>query len=103
MNFKKLILIMSILIFSACSGLKNAGDIIRNEKVKTTDEFLIKKRDALTQPPEFDKIPKPDSIKKSDNVNNEGIKKILNIDESNNNKKKKFSTTEKSILNQIRK
>jgi len=102
MNFKKLILIFSTLIFTGCSGFKDAGDIIRNEKIKTNDEFLIKKRDALSQPPEFDKIPEPDSINKSDTANNDGIRKILNIDETKN-KKKKFSSTEKSILNQIRK
>ena len=38
-------------ILSACGGLKDAGKVLRNEKIRTTDEFLIKKRNPLV--PEY--------------------------------------------------
>ena len=34
------------------------------EKVTNTDEFLIKKKDALVLPPEYEKLPEPNSKKK---------------------------------------
>ena len=40
------LLIYSV-ILSACGGLKDAGKVLRNEKIRTTDEFLIKKRNPL--------------------------------------------------------
>ena len=49
----------------SCSSLGEAGKILRNEKTASTDEFLIKKQQPLTQPPDFDKIPEPGSIKTS--------------------------------------
>ena len=36
-----LILILIFLVLSACG---NVGKILRNEKIKTTDEFLVKKK-----------------------------------------------------------
>ena len=36
-----LILILFLLV--SCGGLKDAGKVLRNEKVRTTDEFLVKK------------------------------------------------------------
>ena len=98
---KILYLILTLSILS-CSGLKDAGQIIRNEKVKSTDEFLIKKREALTQPPDFDKIPEPDTLEKK-STNKDEIKSILKVKDSGNKNKKVFSSTEKSILNQIKK
>ena len=41
-----------LLIFSfflvSCSGLRDAGKVLRNEKVRTTDEFLVKKKSLST-------------------------------------------------------
>ena len=36
-----LVLISFLLV--SCSGVSDAGKVLRNEKVKTTDEFLVKK------------------------------------------------------------
>ena len=42
---KKIIFLLSSLIFIiSCSGIKDAGKILRNEKEVTTDEFLVKKK-----------------------------------------------------------
>ena len=39
------ILIVTIFLLSSCGGLKDAGKVLRNEKITTTDEFLVKKKD----------------------------------------------------------
>ena len=61
MKFIKLLILLSslCLILNSCVSLKDAGKVLRNEKIKTTDEFLIKKKDALTIPPDFNKVLKP--------------------------------------------
>mgnify|MGYP001358740478 CR=1 FL=1 len=89
------------LFLISCTGLSDAGKVLRNEK-RTTDEFLIKKSEPLSQPPDFKTIPKPGSIKKEDEK--EIIEKILNLpDEDKNNPSNKSSSTEQSILKQIKK
>lgn len=95
---------MSIAL-TACSSLEEAGKIIRNERVNSTDEFLIKKRQPLTIPPDMDKIPQPNSLEQNQNVNDEEeqIKEILGaIDETSGSNTSSSGSTEKSILEQIR-
>ena len=42
---KKITLVaLTLLILNSCSGLKEAGQVLRNEKTKTTDEFFVKKK-----------------------------------------------------------
>ena len=62
MNKINLLLIFFFLI--ACGALKETGKVLRNEKVNTTDEFLVKKKDPLVLPPDFNKVPTPNSLKK---------------------------------------
>ena len=41
---KKINLIIIItFFFHSCGGFKEAGKVLRNEKISTTDEFLVKK------------------------------------------------------------
>tara|TARA_Y100000022_G_C13250273_1_gene376855 strand:+ start:1105 stop:1410 length:306 start_codon:yes stop_codon:yes gene_type:complete len=96
-----LILVVSFLMFS-CGGLQEAGSVLRNEKIKTTDEFLVKKKDPLVLPPDYEKIPEPGSIQQK-NINEEDkIKKILRAPKTKDISKKS-SSVEQSILNEIRK
>ena len=37
------LLLIALLFLTSCGGLKEAGKVLRNEKIKTTDEFLVKK------------------------------------------------------------
>ena len=72
------IIVFTVLV--SCSNLQEAGKVLRNEKTKTTDEFLVKKKQPLELPPQFDKIPEPDTIKnnrKNPISEDEKIKKIL--------------------------
>jgi len=91
-------------ILSSCSGLSEAGKVLRNEKNDTTDEFLIKKQDPLTQPPDFTTIPEPGSIVKKSEQDSNSFEKILkNTKDKTNSSQEEFSSTESSILNKIKK
>ena len=100
-NLNLLLIVFFLLI--SCGSLKDAGTILRNEKVKTTDEFLVKKRNPLELPPNFEKIPVPGSISKKNDNEKEKIKKILKAPEKSKSSKSKSSSVEESILNRIRK
>lgn len=100
---KNSFLLMIFLILVACGGLKDAGKVLRNEKTKTTDEFLVKKRNPLILPPNYEEIPEPGTISQKKENEVEKIKKILKAPKSDIISKNKSSTVEESILNQIRK
>ena len=96
-----LLLIILFLVLS-CSGLKEAGSVLRNEKTKTTDEFLVKKKDPLVLPPDYEKIPEPGTISRQVEKEEDKIKKILKVPKTVDNSKKS-SSVEQTILNEIRK
>jgi hypothetical protein len=99
------LLLILFILTTSCGSLSDAGKVMRNEKIKTTDEFLVKKKQPLVLPPDYKTIPEPGS-----QVNNkikiseeEKIRKILKGPKEENIIKKNNSSIEKSILNQIRK
>ena len=64
------------IILNSCGTLEEAGKVLRNDK-RSTDEFLIKKKGPLTQPPDFDKIPEPGSNKNQAGSEVSNIERIL--------------------------
>ena len=97
-NFLSIILITLV----SCGSVEEAGKVLRNEKIKTTDEFLVKKRKPLVLPPDYNEIPEPGTKTENKINENEKIKKMLKSTEKNNIKNNS-SSTEQSILNKIRK
>ena len=61
MKYLKIIFI--IIIFIGLNGCTNFRDAVTGQKKKTTDEFLIKKKDPLILPPDYDNLPIPKSKK----------------------------------------
>ena len=106
MNFAKLLILflsLSVVLIS-CSSIGEAGKVLRNEKKNTTDEFLIKKNEPLIQPPDFEKIPEPGSVEKKAELEQNNLEKILKTTRSKSSSTKmQSSSTEESILNQIKK
>jgi|TARA_B110000914_G_scaffold208874_1_gene206707 hypothetical protein len=106
MRLMKSLLIFSvfIILLNSCSSLGEAGKVIRNEKRTTTDEFLIKKKNPLTQPPDYGKMLEPETkINKADK-SEDNIQKILKSSQSQStNPQNKTSSTEESIINNIKK
>ncbi len=98
-NKKILILFTSILFLNSCGG--DVGKVLRNEKIKNTDEFLVKKREPLILPPDYDKIPSPGSLRKSEKRNE--VENILKIPEESSNKINNESSVEQSIIDKIKK
>ena len=81
---KNLSFILSIIILlTSCGGISDAGKVLRNEKIKTTDEFLVEKRKPLSLPPDYENLPEPRSRSQEKESNNDqinkGIKEIEDI------------------------
>ena len=104
---KKIKIIISLIslfyLLNACASFSEASKALRNEKKVSSDEFLLKKRDPLTQPPEYDKIPYPDSEKNVNKTDKDEIKKILKLPEDKIDNRNTNSSAEESILKNIKK
>ena len=90
-------------IVTSCTSMKEAGQVLRNEKIKTNDEFLVKKKQPLVLPPDYDKIPEPGSSNKTQINEKDKIRKILKKSDVDQTEMKKSSSVEKSIIDKIRK
>ena len=95
-----------ILIFFVTSCADSWDSVKRGltgEKRNTADEFLIKKKDPLILPPQYDKLPLPDSSDFQEKKEN-GIKSILKTGKNSETKKSSsMSSVEKKILEELRK
>ena len=102
---KSIILLFSLsIILNSCSYFGEAGDVLRNQKRQTNDEFLIKKKDPLTQPPDFDKIPEPRSATENNELKQNSLEKILKKEKKRSRTERgKSSSAEESILKKIKK
>jgi len=89
-NKLKFIYFIIFIILSNCQTFDEVGKVMRNEKVSSTDEFLVKKNQPLVIPPNLRELPVPGDI-------NKDIKK-----NSKNIKEKKIGDLEKTILNEIK-
>ncbi len=99
---KNIVLNLIILLFLySCGTASDVGKTLRNEKIRTTDEFLVKKRQPLSLPPDYENLPEPGTINSKKN-NEEQINKILKIPRKQKNTKSS-SSVEQSIINEIRK
>lgn len=100
---KKIIsFLILILTVSSCGSFGDAKRVLKNEKTVSNDEFLVKKKDPLVLPPDFNELPKPDSVSKTQETEQEKIKIFFNTSEKNK-KNKKTSSIEESILSEIQK
>tara|TARA_B100000315_G_scaffold173188_1_gene161575 strand:- start:474 stop:710 length:237 start_codon:yes stop_codon:yes gene_type:complete len=72
---------------------------LTGEKVVSTDEFLIKKKDPLVMPPDYENLPTPDErIAAKEEISD--FEKSLGISIEDNSSTS--SSAESSILKQIR-
>ena len=65
MKFK---IVLVFFLLMSCSSFEEAGKALRNEKLKSTDEFLIEKRGPLTIPPDMNELPRPNTKKRSKKI-----------------------------------
>ena len=58
--YKKTIYILTIIFFvTSCETMHSAKRALTGEKKVSTDEFLIKKKDPLILPPDYENLPTP--------------------------------------------
>ena len=100
---KKFLIILVPIFLYSCQGLSDAKKVMENQKVISTDEFLVKKKNPLVLPPDFEKIPEPGTLKQDKKSEKQKLEEILNVEINENNIKDEASSSEQSILNQIRK
>ena len=97
-NLTKFYLILGLFLYS-CGDI---GKTLRNEKVTNTDEFLVKKRQPLALPPDYQNLPELGSKNLDKENDRDEINKILKVPKNKVNKKGS-SNVEQSIISQIRK
>ena len=104
MKLKNLILLLIFNFISTyCSSLSDASKILRDEKITTTDEFLVKKRQPLSIPPNFEELIKPNSKESKKEVKTQDeLNKIFKIKNNNDGANSSSISSEESILKQIR-
>ena len=92
---------LGVLLLTVSCG--NVGQALRNEKIKTTDEFLVKKKGPLVLPPNYEEIPAPDTMINKDQNQEDKIKKILKAPKKQKQNSNNSSSIETSIIEKIRK
>ena len=98
---KKINFILIAFFFLVSCG--DVGKILRNEKIRSTDEFLVKKKGPLVLPPDYEIVPVPGSISKKEVNEEDKFKEILRDSKKGNQKQNESSSVEESILKNIRK
>jgi len=103
MKTKKILLfLITLLILSACSGAKDA--LQGKKRSDNSDEFLVKKKNPLTSPPDYDELPVPISEENNQVKSNEtaNIEELLKKNKTNSvTNEQKNDDLEKSIIEKI--
>ena len=61
LNKKIIFIFATTFLFTSCADTWNSVKRgLTGEKAKSTDEFLVKKKDPLILPPNYDSLPSPD-------------------------------------------
>ena len=105
MNKNKIFSFISFLILlNSCS---NTFDSVKRgltgEKQLSADEFLIKKKDPLILPPDYETLPRPSDAKQTEILEQINIEEALQKTASTEETSSSGSSAEESILRQIRK
>ena len=97
---KKIIYILSIIFFvTSCETMSSVKRGLTGEKTVSTDEFLIKKKDPLIMPPDYENLPTPEErVAAKEEISN--FEKSLGTSIEDNSSKS--ISTEDSILKKIR-
>ena len=99
--YKKIVNMLAIIFFvTSCNTMDSAKKAITGEKQNATDEFLVKKKDPLILPPDYENLPTPDEkAAAKEEISN--FEKTLgaSIEETTSSS----SSAEESILKQIQK
>ena len=104
--FKKKTIFLILLIFLVTSCADTWGNVKRGltgAKQKSTDEFLVQKKDPLILPPDFESLPSPSDSEEAMEEMSSFEKTLKQASETEITISSAVSSTEDSILKQIRK
>ena len=104
MKINKIItIILSTCLLYSCQGTVEA--LQGKKRSETSDEFLVEKKNPLTQPPDYNELPVPVGQEQVDEDNDSEIKKILDLNQNEETTTQSNTDTntslEKSILENI--
>ena len=101
---KKILYLVFIIIFFGLNSCQSFKDAVTGKKTENSDEFLIKKKNPLVLPPNFDDLPEPTDVEESEEEDN-NIEEIIGVYEENENQENSNSseTTEQFVLDNINK
>ena len=85
-----------LLILSALSACQSVKDGLTGKKQTNSDEFLVKKKNPLSLPPDFENLPEPTTLNKNDDQNDSEIS-LQEILTKNTNAKSTVSVSETPI------
>ena len=101
--FKKLVLLSFIFMIISCGSLKEG---FKNQKKNNTDEFLVEKKSPLIMPPDYNELPKPNSVNSEVESEKNSIKSLVtneeNIVDKSNVKNSESKGIEESLLEKIK-
>ena len=103
----KIIIIIFFLITACASSWDDIKKGLGGEKRKSTDEFLVRKKEPLVMPPKWKNLPEPGEIIKSDDevrepTDIEELMKLGKNKESSTNYEQGNGNLEESILKKIK-
>lgn len=98
--YKKIVNMLVIIFFvTSCDTMGTAKKALTGAKRNTTDEFLVKKKDPLILPPDYENLPVPDESAATNEYSSTFEKNLEALIEDNSSTS---SSVENSILKKIR-
>ena len=98
--YKKIVNMLVIIFFvTSCDTMGTAQKALTGAKRNTTDEFLVKKKDPLILPPDYENLPVPDESVATNEDSSTFEKNLEALIEDNSSTS---SPVENSILKKIR-
>jgi len=103
-KYKKFLLIIILIFTNSCGTWDDVKRGLTGQKQKSTDEFLIKKKDPLVLPPDYENLPLPGERQLALDERTKIEKALMEsstekISDSTNTK----GSVEEQILNKIKK
>ena len=96
-----LLIILSFFLISCGNNWSEFKKTMSGQKVTNTDEFLIQKKDPLILPPEFEKLPLPNTKKNNNGKNS--VETALGSLKKQAGENKASSQLEDMILRELKK
>ena len=103
MIYKKLFILLCLFFFgfSSCTSIKNA---LTGKKAENSDEFLIKKKNPLILPPDYEDLPVPKDESLDDLEEDEtDVEELIGIynDDQDSLDSESFESNEQFVLDNI--